>query len=539
MTQASLKPQIETVEVTVPRQGARPTAGRSAEQRATPKAKVAAVVINSVSHDARVTKEAESLSRAGYEVTLIGIRDNRDNEPQGTLPHGTSIRRVFWQPLRELRLMRICQIFAWSTFALSILLAIGLVAAFEPLKALFSGLPAWVMILVQATWHHLGTVVMTIVLATIVGLSFVSAYRLNQLARHHGQIYRNLLNGRPERHRKRRRGWTLIPRMVAREYAITGAIHQEIDRQLEQVKPDIVHCHDLTSLPIGVRYKLRSPDCQLVYDSHEIFEEITSVTSLQRCLHRRTQRRCSRHVNAFITVNPSIGRYLGQEYPDLPAAAIVMNATLPANDRTPYDGRLHDAAGLSHDVRILLYQGGFSAFRGLEKLVTAAALLPEGWALVMMGWGALEDKLHAISNETDPERLKTRFIPAAPQEELPQWSRGGTLGVIPYENVCLNHWYCSPNKIWEYPNAGLPILASPFPELERIVVHEGIGWLLSDPLTPQVIADRVAAVSDKELAEKKANCARFIRKDNWAVYEKRLLETFEGVATAQRKSPRG
>ncbi|HYE68658.1 MAG TPA: hypothetical protein VEA58_08600, partial [Anaerovoracaceae bacterium] len=45
------------------------------------------------------------------------------------------------------------------------------------------------------------------------------------------------------------------------------------------------------------------------------------------------------------------------------------------------------------------------------------------------------------------------FIPPAPQNDLALWTAGGTIGIIPYEKIGLNHWFCTPNKLWEYPNA--------------------------------------------------------------------------------------
>ncbi len=54
------------------------------------------------------------------------------------------------------------------------------------------------------------------------------------------------------------------------------------------------------------------------------------------------------------------------------------------------------------------------------------------------------------------DESKVRFIPPAPQKELKSWTQGATLGIIPYEGKMLNHWIATPNKLWEYPSAGVP-----------------------------------------------------------------------------------
>jgi len=243
----------------------------------------------------------------------------------------------------------------------------------------------------------------------------------------------------------------------------------------------------------------------------------------------------------FVTINDSIAAYLTKKYPHLPPAVVVKNATRLGNEDVSYDGRLHDAAGLDRSTRILLYQGGFSRFRGLSILVKAGPLLPEGWVLVMMGWGTLEGELKALAGEVDPNSQRIRFVPGAPLAELAQWTAGGSLGVIPYENVCLNHWYCTPNKLWEYPIAGVPILASDFPELKGTIEPNGIGRMLPDPLDPKAIADAVAAISDQDLQQMRENCHRFIASDNWSVYGSRLVQAYydllsDGGSTAVHES---
>jgi glycosyltransferase involved in cell wall biosynthesis len=144
-----------------------------------------------------------------------------------------------------------------------------------------------------------------------------------------------------------------------------------------------------------------------------------------------------------------------------------------------------------------------------------------------MGWGNFENDIRKLAELADPTGEMIRFVPPVPQEELAYWTAGATLGVIPYEPVSLNHIYCSPNKLWEYPRSGVPILCSDAPEMTKRVIEHGIGWVIPrDQLTPQGIARIVAGLSDEALARARAACAAFIAKDNWGVYEKRLLEVY-------------
>jgi glycosyltransferase involved in cell wall biosynthesis len=238
-----------------------------------------------------------------------------------------------------------------------------------------------------------------------------------------------------------------------------------------------------------------------------------------------------------VTVNESIAETMRQRYPRLPEAVIVRNATRFDGEVVADDGRLHRAAHLDPSTRILLYQGGFARHRGLDSLVRSATLLPEGWVLVMMGWGTFEPTLRGIAQAVDPDEKRVRFLPGAPQAELAQWTAGASLGVIPYENVCLNHWFCTPNKIWEYPVAGVPILASPFPELRKAIEGNGTGVLLDDPVTPENIARTVASVTPERLEAMRTNCQRFLERDNWSMYERRLIELYRRLLGSRSVAP--
>src|SRR5699024_528221 len=126
---------------------------------------------------------------------------------------------------------------------------------------------------------------------------------------------------------------------------------------------------------------------------------------------------------------------------------------------------------------------------------------------------------------------------SAPHDELLSWTAGASLGTIPYENTGLNHLYCSPNKLWEYPAAGVPILASDMPEMKKKIDEYGIGVTVDRGLDPQNIAVTVNGLTDADLARLKQNCNAYAAAENWQNYEPKLLDLYRLLAPEPEENP--
>lgn len=500
-----------------------PSERTGAEPR--PKLRIAAVVMNSVTRDSRVLKEADSLAAGGFEVTIFGIQDNNFNDPRSERDSGVAIIRVDWKE-RTYRLMS------------RVFLATGALAALLPvLLYVFLFDSVFAPLLTSRTFALWGgaAVLALLIFAPplLLYLRFsavanrLRAARTNvALARSASQRATKGLQARVDSFLR------LSQSMVTRRVRRRCLVERILD-----YKPDIVHCHDANTLAIGKACRNRL-GCRVVFDSHELFEETSLIHPLDKRLSKWVLRHHSGRVQRLVTINDSIAAHMLQTYPQLPPPVIIKNATRLPRDMPEYDGRMHEAAGLEPGSKILLYQGGFAQKRGLPALIKSCTLLPDDWWLVMMGWGAFEGPLKRLAGSIDPEGRRVRFIPGAPQNELLRWTMGGSLGVIPYENVCLNHWYCTPNKLWEFPVAGVPILVSPFPELRKPVEAYGIGRLLSDPATPENIAEVVASIDDRELREMKENCRAYLEADHWEIYASRLVAMYDELHDSSSNSAR-
>lgn len=326
-----------------------------------------------------------------------------------------------------------------------------------------------------------------------------------------------------------------------RENSVWTSFREQGDIVFRQVRdtfvPDVVHIHDHVALTAAGHYK-EAFDCAIVWDAHEIYEDLAGLEDVRRQVNPRIIRDNVAHVDGFITLNPSIAQFYAENYSNLPPAVLLPNA-VERVAQMQYDGRLHHAAGLALEQRILLFQGGFSPHRGIRALLETSRLLDEKWSLVFMGWGKLEQEIQEFLTNDDrvPGRARVAVIPGAPHDELLLWTAGASLGAIPYEDTGLNHRFCSPNKLWEYPAAGVPVLATDMPEMSRTIIDWGIGRTVGRELRPQEIAEVVNTLGDEELEVLRSRCAAFAEGDAWQTYEPRLIDLYERLA--RRHGPGG
>jgi glycosyltransferase involved in cell wall biosynthesis len=561
-------------------------------------ARVAVLAFNTVFRDARILKEARVLAGAGYSVRIFGLNDKHNPAGLYCDDSGVEIELVAqaarrpsrdglnWlgRPLGSVRLrvagrwavshlrryIRICGIglSQLNRRMLSLLgyavIGVVLAAIVAPLAMGATRLILWSSIVHSTTAAiYLGHAALFpaglalfgmsgVQIATILRLRlfFVRALKrvrcfvVRALKRVRCSVVRALKRLQRLMFKSMKKAPRFARRILHKTFPGMSVARRDLRAQdlsawASAWAPDIVHAHDIGTLPAGARVRDET-GAHLVFDAHEIYEEVAQAPRGVRRAYRKRMTRFQDRVDGFVTINDSIGEFYRKNYPKLPPATIVKNATW-LEPAFAYDGCLHTAAGVARDQRIALYQGGFSEKRGLRTLVQAAEFLDPRWTLVMMGWGALEDDLRHIAEilPNAPDRAVDRpavvFLPPVGQAELVKWTAGASVGLIPYERIGLNHLYCTPNKLWEYPNAGVPIVCSDLVELRKAVLRNQIGWLLPPDADAHSVAATLNRLSDADLETARARCAEYIRKDNFEVYARSLLELYEtfGIAVHQ------
>lgn len=295
-------------------------------------------------------------------------------------------------------------------------------------------------------------------------------------------------------------------------------------------RADLWHVHDFTAL-VALWLAGRLGETPFVYDTHELFLEVGSGARMPapaRSLLATIEGRQARRAAGVVTVNQGVADELVRRYRVAPL--VVMNC-LPWED-VARPGRLRAALGLGQRP-VLLYHGAVSAGRGIEPAVAALERLPPEVALVVLGNGSL---VPWVREQQGHPALADRLYwhPAVPLGELLSWVVDADLGVALIAPTELNFVLSTPNKLFECMTAGVPVLASDFAEMRRIVRGERIGDVC-DPTNPDLIAATFARLlgDSAELEEMRRRARTAARVTyNWDSQARRLVELYDRIGVA-------
>jgi glycosyltransferase involved in cell wall biosynthesis len=285
---------------------------------------------------------------------------------------------------------------------------------------------------------------------------------------------------------------------------------------------DLLVANDLDTLwPNYAVAKLKG--IPLVYDSHEIFCEVPELQAnpTKKRIWERLEQRIVPKLHYCITVNESIAAYFKNKY-KVPFIFVrnIPNYTKPLHLKSRAD------LGLPTDRKIILLQGaGINVQRGSEELVEAFKYLDESYLLLIIGSG---DVIGALKEHVQSYQLqnKVTFIDKMPALDLRQYTINADLGVTIDKDTNMNYHFSLPNKVFDYMHAGIPVLASRLPEIERLVGTYNIGTFIENH-KPEHIAKRIGEFLDSEsYTACKNNTQQAAAQNNWQQEKQKLIDLF-------------
>ncbi|MBI2257887.1 MAG: glycosyltransferase [Flavobacteriia bacterium] len=214
---------------------------------------------------------------------------------------------------------------------------------------------------------------------------------------------------------------------------------------------------------------------KLIYDSHEYFTETPEL--INRPMVKRIwlliEESIFPKLKYIYTVNQSIQEIYQKKYNKV--IKVIRNVSPIWN---PQNIKSKKELGLPEDKPILILQGaGINIDRGAEELVESMINLPQ-YFLLIIGSG---DVFKHIKNIVKTNNLNNvLIIDRLPYLEMMNYTFHADLGISLDKKTNLNYLYSLPNKVFDYIQAGTPILSSNVIEVSNIINKYSIGTLIEE-----------------------------------------------------------
>jgi len=291
------------------------------------------------------------------------------------------------------------------------------------------------------------------------------------------------------------------------------AVH--IARSLEF---DAIHCHDLDTLPIGVRVKelTKRP---LVYDAHEVFGYMIEADVPKVVVEYtfRMERRLAPQADRVIAVNEAVKKYIaGVTGRD---AVIVMNCMdLVSESYRPPPG----------PPFTLIYLGTLHKSRFILPAIEVVAGMPDV-RLVIGGSKQLTPQVR----ENASRHPNTEFVGQLPNEEVIPRTLASHAVLTMFDPAHRINQVGLPNKIFEAMVTGRPSLVTQGLMMAELVEREGCG--LAVPYTKEGLRDAIVRLrDDPALADRlgRSGLEAAKREYNWPHEAAKLIALYEGLRGA-------
>lgn len=298
--------------------------------------------------------------------------------------------------------------------------------------------------------------------------------------------------------------------------------------------PQIVHAHDLFTLPAAVELKRRY-GCKVIYDAHEIeTARATKTPKAGREYVDDLERDCLEDVEALITVSDSIGTFYADRF-NKAAPTIVMNApeiTLTPEEAVESKRDIRARARVSGETPLLVYTGGIQReHRGLDKVVAALAGFPEVHLATLGARHPSNDAWLRSQAARYGVTERVHLLDGVPAGEVVGTIATATAAIIPIQGVSLSYQLAMPNKLFEAAIARLPILVSDLPDMRRFVEDLGIG-IVMDHRSPEGIAEAIRELlsSDPSSWGSEETETKLDAQFSWQAQQKRLLALYRDLS---------
>jgi len=224
-------------------------------------------------------------------------------------------------------------------------------------------------------------------------------------------------------------------------------------------------------------------------------------------------------VDGIVCTSENALQLLDLHFPEHAPACVVPSGARMAAEIVPLDD-----AGRDLDV---VYVGQLDRWRGVGALIAAMAHLP-GRRLTIVGGNDPQDIARGRAHAREAGVAdRVEFLGQVPPTAVSGWLQRARVGVVPLPEAGFieDNTFTSPLEVFEFMQAGVPMVASDLPSIREWVRH-GEHALLVAPDDPAALGAGIKRLlQDRALAARLVDAARaHVRAFTWERRAQRLLE---------------
>jgi glycosyltransferase involved in cell wall biosynthesis len=232
----------------------------------------------------------------------------------------------------------------------------------------------------------------------------------------------------------------------------------------------------------------------------------------------------ARRADAVTTVSAALARKLATNF-GIPQPATILNVPyyIPPEKLPPRAWHKR-----FENVKVALYQGKFTARRRLDQVIRAGHFLDDGIVIVLRGLGPYLDTMRQL---VAAEKLEDRvfILDPVPMNEMIAEASGADIGILA-EDPQFQGEVASPNKLFEYIMAGMPVISANITAVHDVM--DGLG--ICEYYRPEDGEDLARVINalckdEARLNEMKANCRKNAFQLSWDNEGRKLVDIYEAL----------
>lgn len=308
---------------------------------------------------------------------------------------------------------------------------------------------------------------------------------------------------------------------------------QVFGSELQRISPDLVHAQDIHLLSVAAKYveirKQQGGSCALIYDAHEYIRGLGSIDPQRRDAYADLESEFIGRANSVITVSDSIALRIQNDHSLSAKPFLVLNA--PSRTRiqvTESSPSVRKVCNLAPEVPLVIYSGGIHISRGMDLLVSSLEFMPDvhlAMTTNRQSWYIEELKTKATAFGAS-NRL--HFVPYVSPEEVVPYISTASVGISPLPADVVNYDLALPNKLFDYIQAGLPLVASNCSEVSKLLERFPLG-LTFDWQDSKALASAVTSVlsQTEEILARYQDLKSELQEFTWETQEIELNKAYE------------